>query len=234
MLLGNDPLTRAAEIENESPWLPAVERERERDQKIEAVRDMALTLFIEQGYHHVTMHDVAERLNVTKPALYNYFRGKEYILYSCWMSGYKQLLKRIENEISPSNNGLMRLQDMIRIYAETMTTTYGKSLSLIDERDLEPANRRKIRQCKRDLDRMFRSMIEAGVADGSIAPTDVKMAAFAIAGALNWIGHWHQPEGPMSAEAIGADFAIRLTTGLASGLAADDAKEMQGIAVTHP
>lgn len=223
-------MPRPAANENQSPWLPAAEREKMRDQKVEAVRDAALTLFMDQGYHHVTMHDVAERLNVTKPALYNYFRSKEDILYSCWMSGYKQLLRRIETEILPSNNGLARLRGLIRIYAETMTTTYGKSLALIDDRDLDPANRGAILQCKRHLDDVFRGMIAGGVADGSMRPTDVKMAAFAIAGALNWIGHWRRPEGPMSGADIGADFAIRLTT----GLAADGAGETHGNAVTHP
>lgn len=209
-------MTRPAANENTSPWLPVGEREKARDHKVEAVRDAALILFMDQGYHHVTMHDVAERLNVTKPALYNYFRSKEDILYSCWMSGYKQLLRRIETDVDASKDGLERLRALIRIYAETMTTTYGKSLALVDDRDLDATNRKIIQQCKRDLDVVFRGMIASGITDGSIGPTDVKMTAFAIAGALNWIGHWHRPEGPMSPEDIGADFAIRLTAGLAT------------------
>jgi hypothetical protein len=33
---------------------------------------------------------------------------------------------------------------------------------------------------------------------------------------LNWIGHWYQPSGALSAESIAAEFAIRLTEGLAA------------------
>lgn len=194
-----------------SPWLPAGEREKAREQKTEAVQDMALSMFIEQGYHHVTMVEVARRLNVTKPALYNYFKSKEDLLYSCWMSGYERLMKRISDEVGFGKDSLASLQALIRIYAVTMTTSYGKSLVLFDARDMDEQNRRVIRDGKRELDTIFRALISQGVADGSIAKTDVKMTAFAIAGALNWIGHWYKPEGPMSPEQIGDDFAKRLT-----------------------
>jgi hypothetical protein len=42
------------------------------------------------------------------------------------------------------------------------------------------------------------------------------MTAFAIAGSLNWIGHWFQPDGAMSAAAIADEFTDRLTEGLAA------------------
>lgn len=200
--------------DNNSPWLPAEGREKAREQKIEAVQDMALSLFVEQGYHHVTMVDVARRLNVTKPALYNYFKSKEDLLYSCWMSGYQRLQQRIADEVGADKTSLASLQALIRIYAVTMTTSYGKSLVLLDDRDMDEKNRRVIRDGKRELDATFRSLIAQGIADGSIAKTDVKMTAFAITGAVNWIGHWYKPEGPMKPQQIGDDFAMRLTAAL--------------------
>lgn len=207
-------VTRAATEERLSPWLPAGERERAREQKIEAVQDMALSMFIEQGYHHVTMVDVAKRLHVTKPALYNYFSSKEELLYSCWMAGYERLQKRIADEVPFGKTALAALRALIRIYAETMTTSYGKSLVLLDDRDMDEKSRRIIRDGKRELDGIFRDLIARGIADGSVVTNDVKMTAFAITGALNWIGHWYKPDGPMTPEAIGADFAMRLSAAL--------------------
>ena len=40
---------------------------------------MAVRLFFKDGYHRTPLARVAERLNITKPALYNYFRSKEEI-----------------------------------------------------------------------------------------------------------------------------------------------------------
>jgi hypothetical protein len=52
------------------------------------------------------------------------------------------------------------------------------------------------------------------MADGSIAPVDVKMAAFALAGALNWPARWHDPGGAVAAEDIAEKLVDILTKGL--------------------
>src|ERR1700691_193536 len=70
-----------------SPWMPFESRRRARDEKREAVLRTALQSFLEQGYHRATLNDVAERLNITKPALYNYFRGKDDILFEMLGAG---------------------------------------------------------------------------------------------------------------------------------------------------
>ena len=53
-----------------------------------------------------------------------------------------------------------------------------------------------------------------GVRDGSIAACNVKIASFALAGAVNWIGTWYRPEGELKAEDIATQFAELLTQGL--------------------
>ena len=85
-----------------------------------------------------------------------------------------------------------------------------------DVRDLTEHNRKIVRAAKKRIDRAFRDYIGDGIADGSIRPCDVKLSAFAIAGSLNWIGHWYQPGGALPADDIASEFAIRLTEGLAT------------------
>jgi hypothetical protein len=97
-----------------------------------------------------------------------------------------------------------------------MTTDYGKSLVRFDVRDLTEHNRRIVNTAKRKIDRAFRDYIAEGIADGTIKPCDPKLSAFAIAGSLNWIGHWFEPGGPMTGAAIAEQFAIRLTEGIAT------------------
>src|SRR5262249_33642379 len=118
-------------------------------------------------------------------------------------------------EITESGgNGLDKLRKLICGYGEIMATDFGASLVRFDVRDLAEKNQRIVRNAKRSIDRTFRSYISDGIADGSIAPCDPNLTAFAIAGSLNWIGHWYRPGGALSAEAVAADFATRLTEGL--------------------
>ena len=47
--------------------------------------------------------------------------------------------------------------------------------------------------------------------DGSIAPCDPKMTAFAFAGALNWIAHWYRDNQPLSAGELALCLAAAAT-----------------------
>ncbi|AWM05048.1 TetR/AcrR family transcriptional regulator [Bradyrhizobium symbiodeficiens] len=199
-----------------SPWLPFESRRRARDEKREAVLRAAVQLFLEQGYHRVTLNEVAERLNITKPALYNYFRGKDEILFECWSMG-AELVDSVITEINAgSGSGLARLRKLVHAYAALMATDFGASLVRFDLRDLTERNAAVARAAKKRIDATFRDYIAAGMADGSINPCDPKLAAFAIAGSLNWIGHWYRRDGGLSPTAIADEFTARLTEGLAA------------------
>ncbi len=198
-----------------SPWMPFESRRRARDEKRDAVLRTAVHLFLEQGYHRATLNEVAERLNITKPALYNYFRGKEDILFECWALGQEQVDDFIAGIDNACGTGLAKLRKLIHAYAEVMTTDYGASLVRFDPRDLTEKNSNIVRAAKRSIDHTFRKYIADGIADDSIRPCDPKMTAFVIAGSLNWIGHWFQRDGAMSAAAIANEFTERLTEGLA-------------------
>ncbi|MCB1522243.1 MAG: TetR family transcriptional regulator [Hyphomicrobiaceae bacterium] len=198
-----------------SPWLPFESRRRARDEKREAVLRTAVQLFLEQGYHRATLNDVADRLNITKPALYNYFRSKEDILYECWAMGQERVEDRIAEIESTNENGLATLRMLVRAYAVVMASDFGASLVRFNVADLSEANQKTTLAGKRRIDRAFRGAIEQGIADHSIKPCDVKLTAFAILGALNWIGHWYKPGGELSPDQIADDFAIRLTADIA-------------------
>src|ERR1700745_4264846 len=51
------------------------------------VQKVALELFAEQGYERTSLREIAERLGVTKAALYYHFKSKEDIVHS-WADDY--------------------------------------------------------------------------------------------------------------------------------------------------
>ena len=74
--------------------------------------------------------------------------------------------------------------------------------------------RAEVRRYKRKIDRRLRGFIQEGIEDGTIARCDPMIAAFSIAGALNWICHWYEPDGAMSPEEIASQFARTLSQGI--------------------
>jgi AcrR family transcriptional regulator len=199
-----------------SPWALFEDRRRARDEKKMAVLSMAAQVFLEVGYHRATLMDVATRLNITKPAVYNYFRSKEEILEECYRLGQELIEESfivIERE---GGDGLTKLRKLIRACAQVVTVDFGMCQVKLDDRELSVDARAKVRAAKRKADRTFRKYISAGIADGSILPCDPKLSAFAIGGSLSWISHWFRPDGKLSAEAVADEFVLRLTEGLAA------------------
>jgi AcrR family transcriptional regulator len=198
------------------PWAPFEDRRRARDEKRDAVLRMAVQMFLDEGYHRTTLNEVAARLNITKPALYNYFRSKEDILIECYRLGqdmFEASIAAIERE---SGDGLDKLRRLIRAYAEVMMTDFGMCLVRLDDRELSVEARAGVRKAKRGYDAAFRTAIAQGVADGSITPRDPKLATLVMTGSLNWIGQWYRPDGELPATALAEEFALRLTEGLAA------------------
>jgi AcrR family transcriptional regulator len=190
-------------------------RRRDPATKREAVLQTSAQLFLEKSYARTSLNDVAVRLNITKPALYHYFQNKEEILLECYRLG-TGLVEEILNEIAAhGGTGLQRVEAFIYSYAQVMTVNFGRCLMRMDEGDLSDQARSEVRRNKRKIDRRLRSFIQEGIDDGSITACDPKIAAFSIAGAVNWICQWYEPEGPLSAEEIASQFAWTLTQGLA-------------------
>jgi len=190
-------------------------RRRDRDQKRLAVLTAAAELFLKHGYHRTKLDDVAESLNITKPTLYNYFRNKQEILYACHMHGHDITDKSITDIEESGKSGLERLKLLIKIHTIVMTQDFGKCLVLLDEHELSPSQRKAITARRRVVNERFESYLNQGISDESIEPVDVRLAAFSIAGSLNWTSHWFKQGKGMSSEELGNSLAEFLTRGLA-------------------
>lgn len=57
-------------------------RRREREVRRELAMDAAMSIYEEEGYHSITMEKIAERAELSRAALYLYFKSKEEILVS--------------------------------------------------------------------------------------------------------------------------------------------------------
>jgi AcrR family transcriptional regulator len=190
-------------------------RRRDPETKRDAVLQTAAQLFLEKSYGRTSLNDVAERLRITKPALYHYFQNKEEILLECYRLGTGMIGEILNDIAARCGTGLEKVQAFIHSYANVMTVNFGRCVMRLDEGDLSSAAFAEVRAYKRKIDRRLRSFIQEGIDDGSIAPCDPKIAAFAIAGALNWICVWYEPSGPLSPEEIASQFTRMLTQGLA-------------------
>lgn len=207
----NEESTRPRE-----PWKAFQVRQRNLDEiKRDAVLQTAAHLFLESGYHKTSMSQLATRLKITKPALYYYFRNKEEILVECYRAGILAIEGLLDKAAVSHGKGLDKVKAYIKAYATAVVTyDFGRCVAMLDDEELSPATRREVRALKRRIDNSLRGYVEEGILDGSVTPCNAKLASFAAAGAINWIGTWYRSDGGMSAEEIASEFAQLLTYGL--------------------
>ncbi len=196
-------------------WKAFSSRRRDPETKRDAVLQTAAELFLEKSYARTSLNDVAEKLNITKPALYHYFRNKEEILIECYRLGTGMIGEILDDIEKRYATGFDKVRAFVYSYVKVLTADFGRCVMRLDQGDLSPDARNDVRTYKRKIDRRLRSFIQQGIEDGSIAPCDPKLTAFAIAGAVNWVSMWYEPRGPLAPEEIAAQFAETLTQGIA-------------------
>jgi AcrR family transcriptional regulator len=193
------------------------DRRRNPDGKREAVLRTAVRMFLEHSYAHTSMNDVATQLSITKPALYHYFRNKEEILveiFRCGTDLIDGMLDAIEAEEKP---GLDKVADFIAGYIRIISLDFGRAVIRLDDGELSKAGRKLVRSRKREIDHRLRALIESGIADGSIALCDAKIAAFILAGSIHGMASWYEPAGPTDLATITEQYVQTLSAGLAVG-----------------
>ncbi|MFE2874766.1 TetR/AcrR family transcriptional regulator [Streptomyces roseus] len=83
------------------------------------IQDVALELFAEQGYEKTSLREIAERLEVTKAALYYHFKTKEDII----ISAFEDLTRPIDELIDWAERQPRTLEmkrEVLRRYSEAM------------------------------------------------------------------------------------------------------------------
>jgi AcrR family transcriptional regulator len=205
---------RAPRTGDGSPWAVRHRRPRDHDLKRDAVVRAAAQEFNARGYHNTSLDDIATALGVTKPTVYYYVANKEQLLFECFREGLQRIREvviAVERSDRPARE---RLNTVLRGYATAVASEYGWCMVRAHEHDLGSELGRQINVLKSEIDLGLRRLLREGVADGSIGPCDPKIAAFAMAGALNWIAHWYREDQPLTAAEVGDAFVTFFANGL--------------------
>ncbi len=197
-----------------SPWAARRRLREHHALKREAVILAAARLFRERGYHNTSLDDLAASLEVTKPTLYLYVPSKEAILFECFRAGIAPIQATLDECEKGGGAARERLFAFIRGYAAAIVGDFGWCMLRAEDQHLSAGLSRRIKLLKAGIDRRMRALIEAGVADGSVRPCDSKMTAFALAGALNWMGHWYREDASLKPLEIADRFIEIFNRGL--------------------
>jgi AcrR family transcriptional regulator len=139
------------------------------------IQAVALELFTEQGYDKTSLREIAERLGVTKAALYYHFKSKDEIVDS--FTGDQ--VARVEKMIawaSEQPRTLEARKEFLRLYAESMLETQHHKIMRFYERNQATM---KDRQSARNFKDRMTAMIDFMV-DEDATPSKRLRASMAV------------------------------------------------------
>lgn len=173
----------------------------------------AARCFNEKGYAGSSLKDVARILGLTDAALYYYVRNKEELVYLCYVRAADVGREALDRAIAEGSNGLDTVVRYIRYHVEVMVGERGPIAIMSEIPSLKPAHREEILGVSREHGARFEAVLEQGIADGSIAPCDVRMTGNAIMGAINWVPKWFHGDAEVAKQVM-AEFPRILSAGL--------------------
>lgn len=197
-----------------SPFRNAAQREADRAEKREAVLRAAVRMFNERGFFATSLDDVAASLGISKRTIYHYLANKDQVLLECVTIGLQQLLRAAEEARAEPGTGRERLVKFLRRYVEINMDDFGICVTRTGEEALSRESLPRYRALKKEIDAAMRQMLNEAINDGSIAPIDIKITAFTLAGALNWPGRWYDPKGALTPTQISMAMVKVLMSGL--------------------
>ena len=174
---------------------PEKRRKREKEQRRKAILKAARKLFIEYGFKHVTVANIAKKAELSKGAIYLYFNSKEEIYAQILLSdigNFHRKLSQIFREKKTASEVLidfanayidifMNAREQFRILMNFMLNADNLSLS-------SGVRKQVIREMNRTIS-LIEKILQYGVETGelSVQKSDVRKMRNVLWGLLNGI-----------------------------------------------
>ncbi len=189
------------------------ESPRTADRKREILR-AASDVFRRRGLHDTGMRDIAAELGMAVGNLYYYFENKEALLAFCQEDALRGLLALAEEVRALPERADEKLRRLLVGHVVLLNEETPGSLAHLEVEALGGRLRRAVMDKRRAYERAIQELLREGIEEGVFRPVDVKVASFALLGAVNWTVKWFRPEGGKSAAEIGGECAELLVRGL--------------------
>lgn len=167
------------------------------------ILEEASALFFEKGYESATLEMLADRLNVTKPFLYTYFKNKSAILSAICELGVQESLAALDRIAEMEGTSLERLEASLREVAgiivarQAYLVVYQREMMNLDRADAQ-----RILRLRHEFDLRIGRLVEACRNDGYVTVDDAESMSVWMGGLLSWITYCYRPGSRRSQEMV--------------------------------
>lgn len=189
-------------------------REEKRRQKLDVILRNASKAFMEKGYYKTSLDDIAKMQNVTKPTLYYYIKNKEDILVKCEEEACRRINGLLDTVSAGNGNGFQKLysfiQGYIGIITDDIVRCHVRHRGQMEDEKLKAQSI----QNHKDIEQRVRSIIGAGISDGSIRDCNSTILAILLFDSINGITAWYKTDGAVNEDELIEEVLALVTHGV--------------------
>lgn len=176
-----------------------------RNLNLSLIIDESAKLFFTNGYKNTSLQQVADNLNVTRPAIYHYFKSKEQIILAIFEEVISKTEEYFSEILLKQEPVYIKFENMIEKHILLILENQIKIGIFFEEQKSLPVE--AIKRTKEVIDLYYNTAIkwfEEGVKNQYFIDVDSGVAVHTILGSCNWAYKWFSHEGRLSKEEVAA------------------------------
>jgi len=183
--------------------------------KRELILAEAAKLFKDRGYSGTSMRDLAGQVGMEAASMYNHIKSKDELLDTiCFRISdtYISQLAEIERTAIPYGE---KIKSLVRLHIRLMVEdSAAVSVANHDWKYLPEPRLTEFKQARKNYEKGFAALIEAGIEAGEFRPVNVSVALFTVLSAVRWVELWYRPGRGLTADELESNILTVLLGGL--------------------
>ncbi len=206
--MGNLPSTSLRTVSEVIPLRPRTSR-LPRTARRAQLLEVALKVFVEQGYHSASMDEIAERAGVSKPVLYQHFPGKLDLYLALLETSCDTVIDGVKTALASTTDNRKRVKATMELWYDYVAGQ-GEAFRLVFESDLtnDPSVREQVDRVIEESAAAIAEVIheDTGLPGAASHLLAVSLVGMGHVGARNWLS---------ADSSLTRDEAVQLAAGLA-------------------
>jgi AcrR family transcriptional regulator len=179
----------------------------------------ATALFSEFGVDSTSMRMIAERLGVTKAALYYHFESKDRLHFQIHLELVDDVLARVGATATAPRPPAEKIREVVRVILESVAGHRDAFTILLREgANLSAPPWNELAAKRAEFRDLVQGIVAEGAASGAFEVADVEVATLALLGMCNWSYTWIEADGRMPVAHVADLFASIFLRGVQGGL----------------
>jgi TetR/AcrR family transcriptional regulator, cholesterol catabolism regulator len=187
----------------------------EHTTKREVIVAEATKLFKEKGFNASSMRDLADRVGVEAPSLYNHITSKTELLTIICFNFANRFTEKISDVEKENLSVTEKAESLLRFHINEMINNYEEVYVCDREwRNLKDPQLSKFRELRRGYRRRFSAIIQQGIEAKEIKDIDANTAVMIFLNAIAAVDQWHRIVHKVSSQKLEDDMVAVLIDGI--------------------